>query len=217
MRYKLKSTLLSFAACAAPTLWAATNSADKKVTKTIAVPSTDPWDLDVHTGAGFGTFKTKDEVSKSFGGFLLGLGLYNERLLDRQTAFLSVDFLIDSATQQVIRKGFGVGTSWALLGGKKRTVDRLKVGTAVSQNNLSLSWVNRVTYDVYSITPSAIGIETLEGANISWTTGLGFLYLIGPDSSVGLGLQQTLLSFSASIEKSTASSTELTLAWRTYL
>ncbi|MES2745523.1 MAG: hypothetical protein V4655_08845 [Bdellovibrionota bacterium] len=217
MRYQLKFFILSLAAVSSSSLWAVSNAGDKKVTKTISVPSIDPWDLDVHTGAGFGTFKNKDEVSKSFGGFLLGLGLYNERLLDRQTAFLSVDFLIDSATQQIIRKGFGIGTSWALLGGKKRTVERLKVGTAVSQNNLSLSWINRVMYDAYSITPSSIGIETLEGANISWTTGLGFQYLIGQDNSVGLSLQQTLLSFSASIEKSTASSTELTLAWRTYL
>jgi hypothetical protein len=93
----------------------------------------------------------------------------------------------------------------------------LKVGTAVSQNNLSLSWQNRVVYAAYSITPSAIGIETLEGANISWISGLGLQWMLGQDSSVGLNVQQTLLCFSASIEKSTAVSTELVFSWRTYL
>lgn len=196
---------------------AAASESGKKVTRTIAVSSVDPWDFDVHTGAAFGTFKNKDEVTKTFGGFLGGIKLYNESIFDEQTAFLSLDLLIDAESQQIIRKGASIGAAWAFLGGKKRTIERMKVGTAVAQNELALSWINQMNYNSYSITPQAIGIESLEGSNISWSSGFGFHWLIYRDSSLGLSLQQTLFAFSASIEKSTASSTELTLAWRSYL
>jgi hypothetical protein len=200
-----------------PSLEAATLGDDKKVTRTISVPSKDPWDYDVHGGAGFGTFKNKLGATKNFGGFMAGFALYNENLLDNQTVFVSGDFLIDAANNQVIRKGFGVGSNYALLGGKKRTVDRLKTGVFVTQNNFSLTWNNRLSYDSFTVTPTAVGIETLDGSNVSWLTGVGFNIFITTQTSLSISLMNTVLSYSSSVEKATQSSTELGLALRSYL
>ncbi|MBC7533282.1 MAG: hypothetical protein H7318_17055 [Oligoflexus sp.] len=196
---------------------AATNGDDKKVTKTIAVPSKDPWDFDVHGGAGFGTFTNKLGVTKNFGGFIAGIALFNENLLDYQTGMISADFLLDAANNQVIRKGFSAGTNYALIGGKKRTIERLKMGTVVSQSNYSLSWNNRITYDSFTVTPTAVGLENLDGSNASYVTGIGFNIFITGQTSLSISLMNTVVSFAASVEKSTQKSTELGFALRSYL
>ncbi|RYZ58212.1 MAG: hypothetical protein EOP07_07745 [Proteobacteria bacterium] len=203
---------------AMPSLQAATSvGADKKVSRTIPVSSKDPWDVDVHGGAGFGTFTLKNGVNKSFGGLIAGLALYNESLLDNQTLYISGDFLIDQANQQVVRKGFGIGSNYAITGGKKRTIDRLKTGVIAHQNNYSISWNNRLSYDSFSSTPTQVGLETLDGSTMTILTGFGFNMFIGTQTSLGLSLMQSVMSFSASVEKSTQTSTELGFAIRSYL
>ncbi len=192
-------------------------ASEKKAGKTIRVPSTDPWDYDVHTGAGFGTFTNKDEIKKAFGGVLAGISLYNEKIFDSQTALLKADVLIDGGTQQIIRKRLAVGTDWPLLGGKKRTIERFKAGTAVSQSNFNLSWSNTLAYDLFTITPNAVGIENLQGSHLGWSTGIGLQWVYGEDASLGLKVEQTLMSFASSIEKSKSASTDLIISLRNYL
>ena len=200
-----------------PLALAADQAAEKKFERTLSIANKDPWDLDVHGGGGFGNYTNKYGVNKTFGGYLAGVSIYNENLLDQQTATFTADILVDAANQQVIRKGFGVGTNWAVFGGKKRTIERLKTGVIVSQSNYSISWNNRLSYDSFTVTPVAVGIDNLDGSNVSWLTGLGINLFYGTESNLGLSLMSTVLSFSSSIEKSTQKSTEFGLAWRTYL
>lgn len=192
-------------------------SAEKKVSRTIPVPNKDPWDYDVHGGAGFGDFTLKNGVKKSYGGYVAGATVYNESIFDNQTVYVSGDMLIDQANQQVIRKGFSLGTNYALIGGKKRIIERLKPGAFVSQNNFFVTWNNRLSYDSYSVTSTKLGIETLDGSVVSLLTGVGINMFISTQMSLGISLMQSVMSFSASVEKSSATTTELSVAFRTYL
>ncbi len=190
---------------------------DAKISKTITVAGKDPWDLDLHFGAGFGTFTTKDNFSKSFGGLLTGIAVYNEYLIPRFTSSAAFDLLIDGGSLQVIRKGFSGSLTWNFLGGKKQQIYRLKPGTFASNNNLSLGWVWRLGYDSFSATPSAVGALELTGSNVHLDTGLRTSWKYGSQSSLGLELMVTVLSMAMSIEKSTQSATEVSIAWRYYL
>ncbi len=214
---KLKTWFLSSAIWVSPQLLAAPLKSEKKVGNTIRVASTDPWDYDVHSGVGFGTFTNKDEVQKSFGGVIAGITLYNERIFESQTAHATADILIDGQSQQIIKKSLSLGTDWAFVGAKKRTVERFKAGTAVSQSSFSLNWINSLAYDSFTITPNAIGIDNLQGSHMGWSTGLGLHWLLTEDASLSLRLEQTLLSFASSIEKSKSSSTDFSFGIRSYL
>lgn len=191
--------------------------AESRVSKTIPVPVKDPWDLDLHFGAGFGTFTTKDNFSKSFGGLLTGVTLYNEYLLSRFTSSAGFDFLIDGGSLQVIRKGAHGSLTWNFLGGKKQQIYRLRPGTFASTNTLALGWVWRLGYASFSATPSAVGALELTGSNIHLDSGLRLTWKYGSQSSLGIDAMVTLLSMAMSIEKSTQRATELTLSWRYYL
>jgi hypothetical protein len=188
-----------------------------RINKTIPVPAKDPWDLDVHFGAGFGTFTTKDNFSKSFGGLLTGITLYNEYLFQRFTSAAALDLLIDGGSLQVIRKGVHGSLAWNFLGGKKQEIYRLKPGVWASSNDLSLAWLWRLGYASFSATPSAVGALELTGSNLHLDTGLRMTWKFGSQSSMGLDATITALSMAMSIEKSTQRSTELTLSWRYYL
>lgn len=190
---------------------------DARVSKTISVSAKDPWDLDLHFGAGFGTFTTKDNFSKSFGGLLAGAAIYNEYLLPRFTSAVALDLLIDGDSLQVIRKGVVGSIAWNFLGGKKQQVYRLKPGTFASTNSLALGWVWRLGYATFSATPSAVGALELTGSNVNLDTGLRLMWKYGSQSSLGIDAIVTVLSMATSIEKSTQKSTELAFAWRYYL
>ncbi len=208
--------LLALTFLASPAV-AQDRDAEGKVNKTIAVPSKDPWDLDLHFGAGFGNFTTKDNFSKSFGGLLTGMTIYNEYLLSRFTTSAGFDLLIDGGSLQVIRKGLHTGLTWNFLGGKKQQVYRLKAGTFASSNDLALGWAWRLGYASFSATPSAVGALELTGSNLHLDTGLRLTWKYGSQSSLGLDVMLTVLSMAMSIEKSTQRSTELTFSWRYYL
>jgi hypothetical protein len=201
----------------ASTAVAQDRDAESKVTKTIPIPAKDPWDLDLHFGAGFGTFTTKDNFSKSFGGLLTGATVYNEYLLSRFTSSAGFDFLIDGGSLQVIRKGVHGSLAWNFLGGKKQQIHRLRAGTFASSNDLALGWAWRLGYASFSATPSAVGALELIGSNLHLDTGLRLTWKYGSQSSLGVDAMVTLLSMAMSIEKSTQSATELTLSWRYYL
>lgn len=198
-------------------LMAQDKEGDAKVQKTIIVATKDPWDLDLHFGAGFGTFTTKDNFSKSFGGLLTGATVYNEYLFPRFTGAASFDLLIDGGSLQVVRKGFAGSITWNFLGGKKQQVYRLKPATFASSNPLSLGWVWRVGYDSFSATPSAVGALELTGSNVHLDTGLRLTWRIGSQSNLGVETMITVLSLAMSIEKSTERATELAFSWRYYL
>ncbi len=208
--------LLALTFLASPAV-AQDRDAEGKVNKTIAVPSKDPWDLDLHFGAGFGNFTTKDNFSKSFGGLLSGVTVYNEYLLARFTTSAGFDLLIDGGSLQVIRKGLHAGLTWNFMGGKKQQVYRLKAGTFASSNDLALGWVWRLGYASFSATPSAVGALELTGSNLHLDTGLRLTWKYGSQSSLGLDAMLTVLSMAMSIEKSTQRSTEFTFSWRYYL
>jgi hypothetical protein len=188
-----------------------------KVSKTIPVPATHPWDLDLHFGAGFGNFTTKDNFSKSFGGLLAGMAVYNEYLFSRFSSAAGLDLLIDSDSLQVIRKGVHGSLSWNFLGGKTLQIHRLKPGIVASSNGFGLGWVWRLGYASFSATPSAVGALELTGSNVHLDTGLRFTWKYGTQSSVGLDVMATVVSMAMSIEKSTQKATEFTLSWRYYL
>ncbi|HET9236849.1 MAG TPA: hypothetical protein VFO10_06340 [Oligoflexus sp.] len=190
---------------------------ETRVSKTIPVPAKDPWDLDLHFGAGFGTFTTKDNFSKSFGGLLTGASVYNEYLLSRFTSSAGFDFLIDGGSLQVIRKGVHGSLVWNFLGGKKQQIHRLRAGTFASSNDFALGWAWRLGYASFSATPSAVGALELTGSNLHLDTGLRMTWKYGSQSSLGVDAMVTLLSMAMSIEKSTQRATELTLSWRYYL
>jgi len=198
-------------------LLAQERDSDAKVSKSIQVTTKDPWDLDLHMGAGFGTFTTKDNFAKSFGGLLTGVAVYNEYLFPRFTSSAALDLLIDGASLQVIRKGFSGSLAWNFLGGKKQQIYRLKPGTFASSNDLSVGWVWRLGYDSFSATPSAVGALELTGSNIHIDTGLRLHWKYGSQSSLGLESMITVVSMAMSIEKSTQKATELTFSWRYYL
>jgi hypothetical protein len=198
-------------------LFAQDREGEAKVSKSIPVPAKDPWDLDLHFGAGFGTFTTKDNFSKSFGGLLTGATVYNEYLFPRFTTAAGFDLLIDGGSLQVIRKGAHGSLTWNFLGGKKQQVYRLRAGTFASGNDLALGWVWRLGYASFSATPSAVGALELTGSNLHLDTGLRLTWKYGSQSSLGLDVMVTALSMAMSIEKSTQRATELSLAWRYYL
>jgi len=208
--------LLALALLASPAL-AQDQDGDVKLSKTIPVTSKDPWDLDLHFGAGFGTFTTKDNFSKSFGGLLTGMAVYNEYLLPGFTAAAALDLLIDGGSLQVIRKGVHGSLSWNFLGGKKQQIYRLRPGTFASTNPFALAWVWRLGYASFSATPSAVGALELTGSNVHLDTGLRLTWKYGNQSSLGMDAIITVLSMAMSIEKSTQRATELTFSWRYYL
>jgi hypothetical protein len=191
--------------------------AEGKVSKSIPIPTKDPWDLDLHFGIGFGTFTGKDNFSKSFGGLLTGATLYNEYLFSRLTSAAGFDLLIDGDSLQVIRKGVQGSLTWNFLGGKKQQIHRLRAGTFASSNDLALGWVWRLGYASFSATPSAVGALELTGSNLHLDTGLRLTWKYGSQSSLGLDAMITVLSMAMSIEKSTQRATELTCSWRYYL
>lgn len=209
-----KLLLLSFLASSAV---AQDRDGESRVSKTIPVPAKDPWDLDLHFGAGFGTFTTKDNFSKSFGGLLTGASVYNEYLVSRFTSSAGFDFLIDGGSLQVIRKGVHGSLAWNFLGGKKQQIHRLRAGTFASSNDFALGWVWRLGYASFSATPSAVGALELTGSNLHLDTGLRMTWKYGSQSSLGVDVMVTALSMAMSIEKSTQRATELTLGWRYYL
>ncbi|WP_141732904.1 hypothetical protein [Oligoflexus tunisiensis] len=188
-----------------------------KVTKTIPVPTKNPWDLDLHFGAGFGTFTTKDNFSKSFGGLLTGMSVYNEYLFSRFSSAAALDLLIDAGSLQVIRKGVNGSLTWNFLGGKKLQIHRLKPGILASSNTFGLGWVWRLGYASFSATPSAVGALELTGSNVHLDTGLRLTWKYGTQASLGLDVMTTVLSMAMSIEKSTQNASEFTLSWRYYL
>jgi hypothetical protein len=209
-----KLLLLSFLASSAV---AQDRDGESRVSKTIPVLAKDPWDLDLHFGAGFGTFTTKDNFSKSFGGLLTGASVYNEYLVSRFTSSAGFDFLIDGGSLQVIRKGVHGSLAWNFLGGKKQQIHRLRAGTFASSNDFALGWVWRLGYASFSATPSAVGALELTGSNLHLDTGLRMTWKYGSQSSLGVDVMVTALSMAMSIEKSTQRATELTLGWRYYL
>ena len=197
--------------------WAQSPDAEVRVAKTIMVPPKDPLDLDLHMGAGFGTFTTKDNLTKSFGGLLVGGTLFQETMLSRFTASSSIDLLIDGGSLQVIRTGIAGALTWNFLGGKKQQIYRLKPATFASSNPLSLGWVWRIGYDSFAGTPAAIGALALTGSNSHLDSGFRTTYRMGNSASMSLDLMTTVLSLAASIEKSTQKATELSFGWRYYL
>lgn len=201
----------------APSALSQENDGEARVAKTILVPPKDPYDLDLHLGAGFGTFTTKDNFAKTFGGMLLGATLYNETLLQRLTSSASFDLLIDGSSLQVIRKGFSGAFAWNFLGGKKQQIYRLKPGIYASSNPLALAMVWRIGYDSFAATPTAVGALELNGSNAHLDTGFRMTWRTGSQSSLGLDLMVSVLSLATSIEKSTQNSTELSFGWRNYL
>jgi hypothetical protein len=208
--------ILTLIVLASPAL-AQDRDGEAKVSKTISVSSKDPWDLDLHFGAGFGTFTTKDNFSKSFGGLLTGMAVYNEYLLPGFTAAAALDLLIDGGSLQVIRKGVLGSLTWNFLAGKKQQIYRLKPGTFASSNPFALGWVWRLGYASFSATPSAVGALELTGSNVHLDTGLRMSWRYGNQASLGIDATFTVLSLAMSIEKSTQKATELIFCWRYYL
>ncbi len=190
---------------------------DKKAMKTISTPSSKAWDLALATGASFGTYSSKTTDTKNFGGIALVGDWFSDALMDWGTSSVRASLLVDLQNKQIVRKGIALGESFYLLGGKKRDLDRIKLGTIVSTTRHNLAFPLRLSQNFFSASPVTAGAKDLSGTTINLESGL--VYSLNLDSGLSLSFELglTLLSLSNSVERAKEASTEVLFSARKYL
>jgi hypothetical protein len=197
--------------------WAQADDENPVIIKTIRIAEADAPDVSVMTGIGSGTFQPAQGLTRSFGGLILGVRMNFDNTPLDVTPFCGVSALIDGSSNQVIRQSFSGGLHYYLIGGKKRTIYSSKIGDIAGANASSVAFTLRSSQDNYSITPSKIGVEKLQGGVLNLSVGVNGTFSYSDTSSLALEFSTSLLAFAASIEKATASATDITMSWRTFL
>ncbi len=190
---------------------------DRRPSRTIFVPSSKAWDFALATGAGFGTYSSKATDSKSFGGIALVGDALSDTLFDSSTVYLRLTALLDLQNRQIVRKGLGLGQSFYLVGGKKRSIDRLKIGTIVATDRHTLSIPVRITQNFFSASPLTAGAKELDGTTLNLESGLAYAWNWDGTTSLGFELGITLMSLSNSVERAKEATTEVLFSSRRYL
>ena len=200
---------------ASPTL-AQQRGEEKRASKTLFVPSAKAWDLAFATGASFGTYSSKTTDTKSYGGISISGDWLSDSLFESGTVSLRASFLLDLQNKQIVRKGLSVAQAFYLLGGKKREIHRLKIGTIASSHRHTLSLPVRVSQNFFSASPVTAGAKELDGTTLNLESGLAYAWNQDNGISWGVELGFTLLSLSNSVERAKETTTEVLFSTRRY-
>lgn len=217
-KYRPKQTLIILAALTIQTpVVLAQDDENQTVINTIRVSEADAPDITVQIGSGSGTFTPAASKAKTFGGILTGARINYDHTPLAFTPFIEIRALIDGSSNQVIRQSFAGGAHYYLIGGKKRIIKTSLVGDVASSNASSLAFTTRISQDNYSITPTTIGVEILQGGVLNIAIGFTSTWNYSDTSSLTFELSNTLLSFASSVEKATATALDIGFGWRTFL
>ncbi len=190
---------------------------EKRITREIAVAKRRSLDLKFDLGAGFGEYQNELSSPKSFGGLLLGISWISDAVFASGSPFIQAHTLLDFSNKQAVRKGFGIGQYFYVLGGKKQTVERAEIAQIVSASTMSLMIPVRISQHFFSATPSSAGAVKLDGTTLNLSSGLAYTWNLSNGSSLGAEVFFTLLSLANSVEKVTEASTDLQIHYRLYL
>jgi hypothetical protein len=125
------------------------------------------------------------------------------------TNFVEPQLVLDLVSFSVLRKGGGAGIMIHLLGGPRKVVTSLPLGTMLSRTQYNVSLIGRIGYYAYTARDKNEQSEPVTGSTAEIFVGLNGGWNVTEFSSLGFEFGLTPFSAPTSIENVKSASTEL--------